>query len=561
MKTSCEFRFGFWDVTARQDASFDESQNQEFADIADINIDGGISFPNVATSEPGFGWSLDGTKELLPMDASSFTWGWWSTELSSADKSFLNPPEVIINFYDDELAPTVHSSAGITLEFYATLPDVVNIKWYDIDNLLIENQDFTPISFSYFCKKQVNDYAKVVITIPSMKHPDRYLRVVGIIFGALMVLADAQVQKAVLTEELSIAALTVPINLLEFSFYTDDVDFSLLDPQGAYSLFQWKQEIKAYKTINGVRTYLGPYYLKEAEGAVDAVTQLSCVCILGILDAAEYKGGIYNEKPLEDLISEILTPEDVAFDIDVAFSGVTISGYLPICNKRYAIQNIAFAIGCIVDVTRADKVSFHSAAAAVSNAILPERKIVGHKISLEDLITQVDITAHEYSLETELKELHKATYQAGAHVVKFTGPVSATAITGATLTTAHPNYCVINVVSAGEVVISGYGYVDAPTIHTVTLDGLLPAGARGGSKSITTATLVDPSKAPTVAEMLYQYYQKRYIDEGSLIPGDEKLAVKCEIETMGGKKLTGHVERIVTDLSGGSLQSIKIRGQ
>lgn len=561
MKTSCEFRFGFWDVAARADASFAESQNQEFADIADINIDGGISFPNVATSETNFGWPLDGTKKLLPMDADTLTWGWWSTELSRADKSFLNPPEVIISFYDDESAPTLHSSAGVTLEFYATLPEAVNIKWYDVDDLLIENQDFTPVSFSYFCKKQVNDYAKVIITVPSMKYPDRYLRVIGIIFGALMVLADAQVQKAVLTEELSIAALTVPINLLEFSFYTDDVDFSLLDPQGAYSLFQWKQEIKAYKTIDGTRTYLGPYYLKEAEGTVDAVTQLSCVCILGILDATEYKGGIYDEKPLGDLVVEILTPEEISFEIDVAFSGVTISGYLPICTKRYALQNIAFAIGGIVDATRADKVSLYPAADVVTNTILPARKIVGHKISLEDLITQVDITAHEYSLETELKELHKATYQPGTHVVKFTAPVSATAITGGTLTTVHPNYCVIGVVSAGEVVISGYDYVDAPTIHTASLDGPIPAGARGGSKSITTATLVDPTKAPAVAERIYQYYQKRYIDEGSLLPGDERLAELAEIETMGGKKLTGHIERIVTDLSGGSLQSIKIRGQ
>ena len=39
MKTTCEFRFGFWDVTARGDAHFAVSQNQDYARIEDINAE------------------------------------------------------------------------------------------------------------------------------------------------------------------------------------------------------------------------------------------------------------------------------------------------------------------------------------------------------------------------------------------------------------------------------------------------------------------------------------------------------------------------------------------
>ena len=52
MKTTCEFRFGFWDVTARGDAHFAVSQNQDYARIEDINSEDPIVFPNVATLEP-----------------------------------------------------------------------------------------------------------------------------------------------------------------------------------------------------------------------------------------------------------------------------------------------------------------------------------------------------------------------------------------------------------------------------------------------------------------------------------------------------------------------------
>ena len=158
MKTTCEFRFGFWDVTARADAHFAVSQNQDYARIEDINLGGGITLPDVATLEPGFGWPLDGSKEWLPDNAQTNPWGWWSTDLSGADLAFFNPPTLTVNFYDEYGNPTPHSSAGITFTFVATIPKVVNIKWYGYQGELLADQDFTPDRFDYFCDYQVEDY-------------------------------------------------------------------------------------------------------------------------------------------------------------------------------------------------------------------------------------------------------------------------------------------------------------------------------------------------------------------------------------------------------------------
>ena len=553
MTTSCEFRFGFWDVTARADASFAVSQNQEYARIEDINIEDGITFPEVATLEPDFGWPLNGSKGLMPDNPADYTWGWWSTDLSQADKSFANPPTLTVTFTEN------HSSAGITFAFYATLPGLINIKWYDLQGELLADGDFAPDSMTYFCDKPVENYGKLVITVRSMRYAYRYLRVTNIIFGTLEIIGDRRTSSAMLTEEISPATLTVPINKLDLSFFTPDGRFSLLDPQGAYKMFQWKQKIAACKTIDGVRTFLGTYYLQNATGTVDAVTQLACVDIIGVLDTLEYKGGIYKNTPLATLLDAILTPEEVAFEIDPAFDGVTISGYLPICSKRAALQQIAIAIGAMVDPTRTEGIRFYPAPTTATTLIPPSRKILSHKITLDELVTQVNVTAHKYLLNDELKEITKTTLEAGENTITFPNPVSVTAAAGATIITAHPNYCVVSVAAAGEVVLSGYEYTDATTIYTVKIDPL-PAGAKNSAKSFSTATLVDPDKATAVAQRLYNYYQNRYTDEGQILPGGESAGEKAAISSMGGKTITGYVQRVVTDLSGGCLETITLRG-
>ena len=234
---------------------------------------------------------------------------------------------------------------------------------------------------------------------------------------------------------------------------------------------------------------LGKYYLQEATGTVDAVTALSCVDMIGVLDTVEYKGGIYEKMPVSDLIADILEDENVEFELDEAFDGVTLTGYLAIGSKRTALQQIAFAIGAVVDTARTEIVRFYPAPVDVTKVITPARKVVGHKITMEALVTQVDVTAHQYTLITdEVKELNKATFEVGEHMVTFSSPVSVTSVSGATIVEKHPNYCIVNVTKAGEVILSGYGYEDTKTVYTVKTEPL-PAGAKASAKSVTSATL------------------------------------------------------------------------
>lgn len=562
MITTCEFSFGFWDVSARSDAALVAANKQVWSRAEDILKDD-LEVMDIATLEPDFGWPLDGTKSLMPNNPTGYTWGWWSAELSGEDGLFSNPPQLTITFSDDTGAATPHSSVGITLDFAATLPETVNIKWYGEQDNLLSSKDFTPNSYRYFCENSISNYYKLVITIPSMQEPQRYLRVTGIIFGVIELIDNQRVTQATIVEETNPAALTLPINTLKLSFYTPDGRFELLNPQGAYSMIQFKQEIKAYKTIDNVKSYMGKYYLQEATGTVDAVTQLSCIDVIGLLDTLEYKGGLYTNTPVTDLLNDILAPDDIAYTLDSAFVPIKITGYLAISSKRVALQQIAIAIGAIIDPTHGETIKIYPAPALDSPdiSITSNRKIIGHKITLEELVTQVDVTAHEYTPgeDSSLKEVAKASLGVGVHTITFSSPAEVSNVRGGSLKMSHPNYCIVEVSSPGEVIVKGYPYVDTTTIYTAKTE-TLPAGTKTGVKSITGATLIDPTKAQAAAIRVYNYYQLRYKDEGRLLPGNETIGNIVEISSMGGNNLTGYIQRITTDLSNGGLETITVKG-
>ena len=559
MRTACEFRFGFWDVTAAGDARLAASQNQPFADIADVNNEGDVpELPNAATLEHNFGWVLDGSKEALPDDVEAYPWGWWSESISGDDCSFVDPPQLVVDFMDDSGAATPHSSAGITLDFVGTLPRLVQIEWYGADGGLLDSGEFAPDSMSYFCERQVMEYYRVVISIPAMSWPRRYLRVVGVLFGCIKVLSGGEVINAKLTQEVSPVSLTLPVSKLELSFYSPDGDFSLLDPRGAYQLFQYRQKVEAYKTIDGERRCLEECYLQEASGTVDAATKLVCQNIIGVLDGVEFDGGIYQDEPLEDLLGEILTPESVDFSIDAAFAGVTLSGWLPIGSKRAALQNIAFAIGAMVLTCGSGGVRFVPLPAVCVADIGVNRKIVGHKVTLEELVTQVDVVAHQYELG-DSGQLAKSTLGVGEHKITFIRPAEVSGVSGATLLEAHPNFCRVQVDVAGEVTVTGREWEDMETVYSAALPSI-PAGCSPGVKSVSNATLVDADKAAAVAERLLAYYQLRYTDEGQSLPGWEMVGDMAAIHSLNGRTIEGYIERLVTDLSGGALQTVEIRG-
>ncbi len=563
MKTSCSFRFGLLDVAARRDARFSATQNQPFARLEDVNDEDAALWPKILTLEPDFGWPLDGSQELLPTMREDAYLGWWVPVFSQEDGSFLQEPVLTVRLLDAQGASTQHSSTGLTLTFAKTPPAWLQVLWYDMEDRLLFDETFRPDALVYFCERQVEEYSRIEIRVQAMPAGNRYLHMTRLQFGSLEVLDESRVCQATIQEEIDPSLLTLPVSTLEISLFTPGGRFSLLDPKGVYKLLQWKQEIEAQKTIDGIDFPLGSYYLQEAEGTVGAVTKLSCVDAIGILDAIEYDGNLYYSKPLRELLDEILTPEYFDFELALEFEEVTLTGYLPICTKREALWQIAFAIGALIYPNRSRTFQVRPLPKVLSVGVDPQRKLLGHTVTMESPVTQVEVLSHHYAITTyaeSARELHRVTLPPGDHKVTFGRPVSVTNISGGILLNRHPNYRMVRVSEEAEVILYGYEYADVTAVHTVTNDHL-PAGVKAGTVRVTDATLLDATKAQAAAQRLYDFYQNRYTDEGGVLPGTECVGEMLAMRNTGERTLTGYVQRLSTDLYGGCVQTILLRGK
>lgn len=553
MKTSAELRFGFWDVTAAGDAALSAAGNQSWARAADVNREEVPALPNAATLERDFGWPLDGSRDIVPDDMSALPWGIWSAALSEADGSFAAPVVLTVTF------SRPHSSGGVTLGFVGTLPREVGIRWYGLDGTLLAEDAFQPDGMDYFCDRQVEDYGKLEISFPAMAAPGRWLRVMRLIFGALVVLDGASLASAILTEEVDPSGLTLPVGTLDASVCFPDGRFSLLSPTGAYRMFQRKQPFDIYEHLDGERRYLGVCYLDTASGTVDAQTKFRCQNIFGVLDGVSFNGGVYENQPVGEFLDALLAPEGVAWELDPAFEAETITGWLPICTKRAALQQLAFRLGAVLDASRREGIALYPAPTAVSGNVPPGRKVLGHTVSLEELVTRVDVTAHSYALAGESKELSKTTLAAGRRTIQLSGPARVDSVTGATLVESGVNHVVVEVNAAGEVTVTGRSWEDTATVYTAAQE--LRAGELEGVKEVFDCTLLDPAHAQAAAERLLAYYQERYVDEGTLLPGDEAVGRRLELSSLGGRTLEGIVTRLSLDLAGGYLGKLTLRGK
>lgn len=62
-----------------------------------------------------------------------------------------------------------------------------------------------------------------------------------------------------------------------------------------------------------------------------------------ILDDEPFAAAIYSEKNAKELISSILGTH-FTLDFDAALENETVTGYIPDCTKREALQQIVFAL-------------------------------------------------------------------------------------------------------------------------------------------------------------------------------------------------------------------------
>jgi hypothetical protein len=433
---------------------------------------------------------------------------------------------------------------------------------------------------------------------------------------------------AKLVEEFSPLSITLPVSALEFSIFSDDVAFSIINPTGDFEQFATQQPVSLYEIVDGTQVFLGQFYLEDWSNKSENVKNFTCVDILGVLDKYEYMGGIWlTAVTVADLVADVLDAIGVVYDIDPDLAIVELTGWLPIMTVREALQQIAFAAGAYVlsprqnsivmgrltqvsqntngircgvaasDQSRVWGMRWRGAQSYVFTSTgytttglrsgvgksdqsrvwqrkfrpsqweniqttldIPSTDQAGRKVTLRPQVTGVEVIGHDIVAGDGTLELLNQAMVVGTHEIHFSQPVHTLSITGGTITESGANYAVINVATAGTVVLAGLVYVVTDTLYG---EYLPPSSSRKDNiVKITDATLVTSGNGATICLAVFDYYQQRYRQNFKMFaPGSSaRVGATVNLETLYSNYLYGVIEKMTTNLTGGAVADTEVVG-
>ena len=270
------------------------------------------------------------------------------------------------------------------------------------------------------------------------------------------------------------------------------------------------------------------------------------------MDGTTYRGGMYREKPAYALLKEIMDDAGYGYTLDSTLRNVAVTGYLPICSHREALQHLAFAIGGYVSTARSGTVNimaFPDFSNIPTVSIGRDRKFVGTKVKMRSLVTGVNVKAHEYSLSDTVEELCKVTLTEGRNEILFSEPAAELSVVGGTLAESGVNYCIVEGEADAVCTVSGRKYVDTEKTVTVRMEEL-PAGDKENNIDAD-STLLNSTNAEKAAQRLFAYYQYRIEQDISFVMQEEQVGLLADIETEYGVYRGSVLESMDTDLTGG----------
>lgn len=446
----------------------------------------------VATTEQNQ-WVLNGTRKVKP---ASEPVGFWSTPRSKADCTFDTPPTIEISL-DGQF-----TSLGIYFKFDGDTGDYcsdLNLTWYN-GTTQLATQQFFPDNGNYFCEKTVELYNKISIQFNKTNLPNRPIKISLILFGIVREFERQELRSVEATEELNLISDEVAINTLDFTLDSmDDIDF----------IFQEKQPVYAY---NG-KTKIGTFYIDDSTRVSKNVYNVSCIDALGVLDEDPFAAAIYTNANAKTVLEDVLSGHFV-LELADELASEKLTGYIPDCSRREALQQVAFALRAVVDTSGTGNVKVWRLPEDTPAEIPLERLYTGGDVSTSAIVTEVRVTAHTYS-----------TSGSGSDTVKVDGKTYYH--TAAVTTKQNPN---------------------------------ITASTKPNVVEVKDATLVNSSNVEAVTQHVFDYYMRRQTHGVQIVVDKEMPGDYVTTTTPWEDQITGTITSMTIKLSGIAAAECEIVG-
>lgn len=405
-KTSTEVSVFMVDEDAKQNINNMSYNTQAFVDSSKLLYSNNRSV-DYMTNELNYS-ILDDTLSEIPIN-NDFVYV--SNIMSGSNRLFQNNNPTIEILFDG-----VAKSSGITLNFDGHyLPNEINIKYYDVNNNLISDNNFNVLSLDFFCNnKSLITYHKILITFNSTKYPFSFVKLNNIEYGCVYsygsdnLYANANLLNAKIVEETDILSNNLVMNTCEFTIYDEREDFNVMDPNDIYNIIQRFKRVEVYEIIetyddlilkNKHRILMGNFYIKSWRSIAEHELTFSCVDLLGILEeskfdlANKYEPDKTTVGDLIDSISKCINLYGSFFGIDAGeeLRAKRLKGFLTVCSCREALQQILFCIGAVADCSRSNNMRIYIPSKSISYNISDSNNLEYEQIQNNDIVSDVNI--------------------------------------------------------------------------------------------------------------------------------------------------------------------------
>lgn len=478
---------------AQQAAQASGDAGQPFSSLPGIIL--GVQDIPYATLEPGL-WTLDGTRQILP-DVPQEA-GWWSDSRTGEDGRFETPPQISITF------PEPYTSTGITFTFNPSTAQwcsEMKLSWYNGQTLLAEANVY-PDSAQWMLEQLVESFDRIDIQLMATNTSGQFAKLQMVQIGKVVVFGKNELTQVRLTNEIdpSLCVLSV-----------DTMRVEIRDRKGRAFAPQENQRMELYKD----GTLLAAQYILDSSREAKFHYTFSCQSVIGLL-GDEYLGGMYDAIPVEVFLADIL--DGRTFILDAAFAGQTVTGYLPVCTRREALQQLAFALGAMVTTQGTEAICLLPLPDRISGTFTRNHIFTGAKAEMAPRISRVEVAAHSYTKSSEVVTLMSGKEVMGeAELFTFYEPHYDYTIEGGIITSSGVNW--VKITADGPVMLNAKTYIHNTSMH-IKRNPLATAAERNNVVIVDSATLVHGGNVQAALERLYNAKQLRQtVTQEAIISG------------------------------------------
>lgn len=285
--------------------------------------------------------------------------------------------------------------------------------------------------------------------------------------------------------------------------------------------------------------------LKSSSRTGSRQVTLSCRSDIEFLEG-RFMGGIYQNMTPMNLVDQILVGRSYTMDADIMRR--TVTGYLPVCAREEALQQVAFSLGAVLSVDENGR--FHFNALTQTGHRIPECRILsGGRMETLPAYSQVELVSHSYTASDKWVEVFaERDYGTEPVTLTFSQPYAEYDFVEGTLMDSGPNF--VTFAPGYTTTLRARPYVHTTAYHTAQE----PAADSGYSKvlSVRNMTLVNSSNVQQVLQWLRQRGQLVQSMQVTILAEGESVGQWVQLPTPWGTEFSGYISKMKSTFTGGS---------